>query len=115
MPAYATVGSQIRHGDTLPPFYKARSTIILEETSREKMAATITDESAFVASKDISIVNNSSSHKNYNNTHSISNNGGRRSNSAASNYGCGGYRGGRGRGINGGRNNRPQYYQYPQQ
>jgi hypothetical protein len=27
--AYAAVGSQIRHGETLPPFYKARSMIVL--------------------------------------------------------------------------------------
>ena len=29
--AHATVGSQIRHGDSLPSFYKARSMIILEQ------------------------------------------------------------------------------------
>jgi hypothetical protein len=77
--AYATVGSQIRHGDTLPPFYKARSMIVLEETARAKKAATITDNSAFLASQD-SVVNDSSSHKNHNNTHSSNNNGGRTSN-----------------------------------
>jgi hypothetical protein len=44
--AYATVGSQIRHGDTLPPFYKARSMIILEETAKAKKAINSTDNSA---------------------------------------------------------------------
>lgn len=33
---YATVYSQIHHGDSLPPFYKARSMIILEEMTKEK-------------------------------------------------------------------------------
>lgn len=65
--AYAAVGSQIRHGETLPPFYKARSMIVLEETAKAKKAATVTDNSAFLASQDVSTVNNSSQ-QNYNNT-----------------------------------------------
>lgn len=65
--AYAAVGSQIRHGETLPPFYKARSMIVLEETAKAQKAATVTDNSAFLASQDVSTVNNSSQ-QNYNNT-----------------------------------------------
>ena len=34
--AYAAVGSQIRHYETLPPFYKARSMVVLEETTLAK-------------------------------------------------------------------------------
>ncbi|MCH83098.1 retrovirus-related pol polyprotein from transposon TNT 1-94, partial [Trifolium medium] len=113
--AYATVGSQIRHGDTLPPFYKARSMIVLEETARaKKAAATITDNSAFLASQDVA-VNNSSS---YQNSQSSNNHGGRGSNNTPSNRGRSGNRnnrGGRGRGRNGGQSNQSQYYQYPQQ
>ncbi|GAU43137.1 hypothetical protein TSUD_246770 [Trifolium subterraneum] len=101
--AYATVGSQIRHGDTLPPFYKARSMIVLEETARAKKVGTITDNSVFLVSQDDSSVNSRSSN-NY---------GGRGSNNVSSNRG--GNRGGRGRGRNGGRNNRSLYHQYPQQ
>jgi hypothetical protein len=111
---YATVGSQIRHGDTLPPFYKARSMIVLEETARAKKAAPITDNSAFLASPNDSSVN-SASRQNYNNTYGSNNHGGRGSNSAPSNRGRGGNRGGRGKGRYGGRNNRSQYYRYPQQ
>nr|TKS01192.1 hypothetical protein D5086_0000176750 [Populus alba] len=32
----SNVGSPIRHGDSLPPFYKARSMLVLEETARMK-------------------------------------------------------------------------------
>ncbi|WCJ39435.1 hypothetical protein M5689_020424 [Euphorbia peplus] len=32
--AHDMVGSQIRHGDILPPFYKPRSMLVLEETAR---------------------------------------------------------------------------------
>ena len=115
--AYAAVGSQIRHGETLPPFYKARSMIVLEETAKAQKAATVTDNSAFLASQDVSTVNNSSQ-QNYNNTPNSTNHGGRGSDNTASNRGRGSNRGGRGnrgRGRNGGRNNRSQYYQYPQQ
>lgn len=49
---YATVGSQIRHGDSLPPFYKARSMIILEETAKAKKAENSSSNSAFVSSLD---------------------------------------------------------------
>jgi len=49
---YATVGSQIRHGDSLPPFYKARSMIILEETTKAKKAANSISNPAFVSSLD---------------------------------------------------------------
>lgn len=48
--AYATIGSQIRHSDTLPPFYKARSMIILEETARAKKAAITPDNVGLIAS-----------------------------------------------------------------
>ncbi|GAU34233.1 hypothetical protein TSUD_210150 [Trifolium subterraneum] len=47
--AYATVGSQIRHKDSLPPFYKARSMIILEETAKAKKTAVSTEPSAFIS------------------------------------------------------------------
>ncbi|XP_058775934.1 uncharacterized protein LOC131650230 [Vicia villosa] len=48
--AYTTVGSQIRHGDPLPPFYKARSRIILEETASAEKAVNTTNNVAFIAS-----------------------------------------------------------------
>nr|XP_034905875.1 uncharacterized protein LOC118042336 [Populus alba]TKR75127.1 hypothetical protein D5086_0000288440 [Populus alba] len=48
--AYTSVGSQIRHGDSLPPFYKARSMLVLEETARMKKAAQTSSNSAFFVS-----------------------------------------------------------------
>jgi hypothetical protein len=48
--AYASVGSQIRHGDSLPPFYKARSMLVLEEMARTKKAAQTFSNSAFFVS-----------------------------------------------------------------
>jgi len=48
--AYASVGSQICHGDSLPPFYKAQSMLVLEETTRTKKVAQTSSNSAFFVS-----------------------------------------------------------------
>lgn len=48
--AYATTSSQIRHNDSLLPFYKACSMILLEEASREKKTANTPDNTTFIAS-----------------------------------------------------------------
>lgn len=48
--AYTNVGTQIYHGDTLPLFYKARSMLVLEETSRAKRPDISPEPAAFVAS-----------------------------------------------------------------
>jgi len=45
--AYHTVGSQIHHSDTLSPFYKARSMVVLEETTLAKRTAVTTANSTF--------------------------------------------------------------------
>jgi len=70
--AYAMVGSQIRHGDSLPPFYKARSMIILEETTKAKKAANSISNSAFVSSLDDNAASTTPSqqrnHRNNNNS-----------------------------------------------
>nr|GLL35266.1 hypothetical protein D5086_0000195000 [Ipomoea trifida] len=55
--AYATVGSQIRHEDPLPLFYKARSMIILEETAMAKKIASPYD-TALHATADEQIAKN---------------------------------------------------------
>ncbi|MCI60221.1 hypothetical protein A2U01_0081476, partial [Trifolium medium] len=63
--------------------------IVLEETTRAKKAvATVTDNFAFLASQDNNAVNNSSSHQNYHN------HGCRGNNSASTNRGRRGNRGG---------------------
>ncbi|XP_031123188.1 uncharacterized protein LOC116025912 [Ipomoea triloba] len=60
--AYATVGSQIRHEDSLPLFYKARSMIILEETAMAKKAAIPCDSTALHASTDNQSLGNFGEH-----------------------------------------------------
>nr|GMD19320.1 E3 ubiquitin-protein ligase BRE1-like 2 isoform X1 [Ipomoea batatas] len=55
--AYAMVGSQIRHEDPLPLFYKARSMIILEETAMAKKIASPYD-TALHATADEQIAKN---------------------------------------------------------
>jgi len=65
--AYATVDSRIRHGDSLPPFYKARSMIILEETAKAKKAATTVDNSVFLSSHDDDASASTSNNRNNNN------------------------------------------------
>lgn len=50
--AYATVGSQLRHSDTLPHFYKARSMTVLEETTLAKRTQHVTDNSTFMDSQE---------------------------------------------------------------
>jgi len=50
--AYATIGSQLCHSDTLPSFYKARSMVVLEETTLAKRTQHVTDNSAFMASQE---------------------------------------------------------------
>lgn len=101
--AYATVGSQIRHGDSLPPFYKARSMLVLEETARAKRATIPTDNSAFLISQDDNSAGNRSQHHNRNNNHGNNSRGGR--------GGAGSNRGSRGRGRGGGRGGRSQQHQ----
>lgn len=48
--AYTNVDTQIYHGDTLPLFYKARSMLVLEETSHAKRPDISPEPAAFVAS-----------------------------------------------------------------
>lgn len=45
---YATVGSQICHYDTLPPFYKARSMVVQEEMTHAKQTAITANNSTFL-------------------------------------------------------------------
>jgi conjugal transfer/entry exclusion protein len=90
--AYAAVGSQIRHADTLPQFYKARSMIILEETALQKKVSNSVDNTALMASNNETSTDGSSSRPNRGGSN---NNHGGRSNGR-------GHRG-RGRGRNHGR------------
>jgi hypothetical protein len=100
--AYANVGSQIRHSETLPPFYKSRSMIVLEEMARAKQTAVTAANSTFIAAQENNNSDSSSSH--HPNCNNNKNNGGR--------SGRGGYnRGGRGRGRGGGRGGRSYYHQ----
>ncbi|XP_021740100.1 heavy metal-associated isoprenylated plant protein 6-like [Chenopodium quinoa] len=90
--AYGGVGTLIRQSNPLPPFYKARSMLILEETS---MAKEVAAESAMVASS------YSNSPQNSENTgHSKGKNFGRKNNGGRRNPGGGGA--GRSRGSGGG-------------
>jgi hypothetical protein len=98
--AYATVGSQIRHADTLPQFYKARSMLILEETALSKKVSNSVNNTALMASNNDASIDHSSSRPNRGGSN---NNRGGRSNGR-------GYRG-RGRGRNNGRGGG----RYPQQ
>jgi hypothetical protein len=90
--AYAAVGSQIRHANSLPQFYKARSMIILEETARLKKVSSPVDNSSFMASHNDASADSSPSRPN-------------RSNNSSSGRGRNNGRGqrGRGRGRNNGR------------
>lgn len=65
------MGSQIRHGNTLPPFYKAHSMIILVEISKENKEANSINKSAFVSSLDdnMTLTTLSQHLKNRNNGH----------------------------------------------
>lgn len=47
--AYTHVGTHIRHGDSLPMFYKARSMLVLEETTRSKRIEPLSESFAFLA------------------------------------------------------------------
>ncbi|KAF9684049.1 hypothetical protein SADUNF_Sadunf04G0077200 [Salix dunnii] len=98
--AYSNIGSQIRHGDSLPLFYKARSMLVLEETARMKKAAQSPPNSAFF----VSPAANSGGHYTRNphhRTHPHHNN--RSSFNRGGRGGGHGARGGKGRGKNGGR------------
>ncbi|XP_024630933.1 uncharacterized protein [Medicago truncatula] len=75
--AYATVGSQIRHGDSLPPFYKARSMIILEETAKAKKAVTTVDNSVFLSSHDDAFASAGNNRNNNNKSRGSNPRGGR--------------------------------------
>ncbi|XP_065865686.1 uncharacterized protein [Euphorbia lathyris] len=48
--AYDTIGTQIRHGDPLPPFHKARSMLIPEETAKSRKNSPSTEPIALIAS-----------------------------------------------------------------
>ncbi|XP_058755195.1 uncharacterized protein LOC131628378 [Vicia villosa] len=74
--AYAFVGSQICHADSLPQFYKACSMIILEETTLEKKVSSSFENSSFMATHNDASVNSSASHPNRDNN-SNHNRGGR--------------------------------------
>ncbi|CAJ2671083.1 unnamed protein product [Trifolium pratense] len=99
--AYANVGSQIRHSDTLPRFYKARSMVVLEETARAKRTAVTAANSTFLAAQED---NNSDSPPPNRNT--SKNNGGR-----GGRGGSGHNRVGRSRGRGGGRGGRSHHHQ----
>jgi uncharacterized membrane protein YgcG len=102
--AYANVGSQIRHSDTLPPFYKARSMVVLEEMARAKQTAVTAANSTFLAAQENNNSDSSPSHhSNRNNNRNNGSRGGR--------GGSGHNRGGRGRGRGGGRGGRSHYNQ----
>jgi len=76
--AYATVSSQIHHGDSLLPFYKARSMIILEETAKAKKVATTVDNSIFLSFQDdASASAGNNRNNNNNNSHGNNPRGGR--------------------------------------
>ncbi|GAU34372.1 hypothetical protein TSUD_217120 [Trifolium subterraneum] len=106
--AYATVGSQIRHGNSLALFYKARSMIILEETAIAKRAIHSTENTAFIASHD-----EAPSARNNTNRNSRNNNNTR----GGRNRGRGGRDRGRGSGRGGGRtqHRQTQWPSYPYQ
>ncbi|XP_073265390.1 uncharacterized protein [Populus alba] len=107
--AYASVGSQIRHGDSLPPFYKARSMLVLEETARMKKASQTSSNSAFF----VSPVAHSSGHTAGNPFHHRSNHTSNRSSSTRNSRGGGsGARSSKGRGRGGGRGGQLHQQQY---
>ncbi|XP_039689004.1 uncharacterized protein [Medicago truncatula] len=99
--AYATVGSQIRHSEILPPFYKARSMVVLEETAMAKRTQNNIDNSAFISSQEKNSLNSPLARASRNQQITTSSRGGR---SSSSNY-----RGGRTRGR--GRGGRSHYHQ----
>jgi hypothetical protein len=101
--AYTTVGSQIRHSEVLPPFYKARSMVVLEETALAKRTQNNTDNSAFIASKETNSLNSPYTRADQNQYNNTKSRGGR--------GGSGNYRGGRNRGRGGGRGGRSQHHQ----
>ncbi|XP_021734510.1 glycine, alanine and asparagine-rich protein-like [Chenopodium quinoa] len=84
--AYGGVGTLIRQSNPLPPFYKARSMLILEETSMAKEAST---ESAMVASFSDSPQNSENTGNSKGKQSGRKNSGGRRNNGG----GAGGSRG----------------------
>jgi len=107
--AYASVGSQMRHGDSLPPFYKARSMLVLEETARMKKAAQTSSNSAFF----VSPVAHFSGHTAGNPFHHRSNHTSNRSSSTRNSRGGGsGARSSKGRGRGGGRGGQLHQQQY---
>ncbi|CAJ2653203.1 unnamed protein product [Trifolium pratense] len=112
--AYAAVGSQIRHGNSLPLFHKARSMIILEETAIAQRAKNSAANTTFIASHDDapSAGNNNNRNSRSNNNHNNNTRGGR-------NEGRGGRGRGRGRGSGrgGGRtqHRQAQWPSYPYQ
>ncbi|XP_034915630.1 uncharacterized protein [Populus alba] len=98
--AYSNIGSQIRHGDSLPLFYKARSMLVLEETTRMKKAAQSPPNSAFF----VSPAANSGGHYTGNPQHHTNPHHSNRSSFNRGGRGGGhGARGGKGRGRSGGR------------
>ena len=97
--AYATVGSQLRHSNTLPPFYKAHSMVVLEETTLAKRTQHVTDNSTFMASQDNNNhVTPTAPHMRANrpNNNNNNNSGGRDSHGGSSNNNRGGRNRGRG-------------------
>jgi hypothetical protein len=107
--AYASVGSQIRHGDSLPPFYKARSMLVLEETARTKKAAQTSSISAFF----VSPVAHSSGHTAGNPFHHHPNHTSNRSSTTRNSRGGGsGARSSKGRGRGDGRGGQLHQQQY---
>ncbi|GAU13170.1 hypothetical protein TSUD_179130 [Trifolium subterraneum] len=60
--AYSHVAAQIRHSETLPLFYKARSMVLLEETALAKRTTHNTNNSAFLTSQENNSNFSSSNH-----------------------------------------------------
>jgi len=101
--AYVVVGSQICHSETLPPFYKARSMVVLEETTLAKRTQNKTDNSAFIASQENNSLNSMPTRANRSNNNTSSRDG---------RCGSGNHRGGRNHGRGSGRGGRS--HNYPQ-
>ncbi|XP_058785050.1 uncharacterized protein LOC131659958 [Vicia villosa] len=101
---YAIVGSQIRHSNILPPFYKSRSMVVLEEMECAKRTKITAVNSTFLVAQEENNSDYSSSHRPNRN---YSNNNGGRGGRGGSRHN----RGSRGRGRGGGRGGRFHNYQ----
>ena len=116
--AYSGVGTLLRQSDPLPPFYQARSMLVLEETGLAKKAALGTSSTALVSNYNDGVTSSDSSSgysgSNPPKNNARSNQKNKRTGKGGSGGGPGGSRGGRhpsGGGHGGGRGGRPPYQQ----